>query len=95
MVAQHATDAGVGDSACVPTEGSPAHHVSVTEVSAEDVEAMKAVIAKLSAELDSLKAQQSQPSSSSALPSVPGNTYLEGNTDPVVSDPDLQAVSLA
>ena len=52
MGAHHATDAGVGDSACVPTEGSPAHHLSVTEVSAEDVEAMKAVIAKLSAELD-------------------------------------------
>lgn len=58
MGAHHATDAGVGDSACVPTEGSPADHLSVTQVSAEDVEAMKAVIVKLFAELECLKAQQ-------------------------------------
>ena len=43
MGAHDATDAGVGDSACVPTEGSPADHLSVTQVSAEAVEAFRRI----------------------------------------------------
>jgi hypothetical protein len=94
MAARHATAAQIGNVDSALTQSSSALDTGVPQHLSDEFEATKVKLAQVYADLELLKAR-SRRSSSSASPSVRGNTHCEGNTDSVVTDPSMQALSLA